>query len=132
MVEYTGTDSRAQKQKVQVGQQLASVEIGITAQADTTKANATQLTARINRVDTVAGAADSVLLPKGEAGLSVLIINDGASAMQVFGKDTDTIDGIATGTGVALTNANRAWFHCTEVTTSDVGVWQSEMGVKAT
>lgn len=60
------------------------------------------------RVDTVATAADSVRLPPTDGspfsvpvGTEIAVVNNGANSMQVFGSGTDTINGVATGTGVA-------------------------------
>ena len=103
---------------------IASTQIGITAQADGTKANATQLNAAICEVTSVAGAADSVLLPLGYAGLRVTIINNGGNAMQVFGKGSDTIDDVATGTGVSQADDSLVTYICVKVV-SGVGYWYS-------
>ena len=110
MVALSGRWPVADKQKFGVGFIQKSVTDDITAQADGTKANATVLTSAINRLSTVAGAADSVLLPavsEKDIGIEVEIINDGASSAQVFGQGTDTIDAVATATGVALDTAKR-------------------------
>lgn len=101
---------------------IGSVQTDITAQADGTKANATQLNAAFCEVTVSAGAADSVLLPQGYAGLEVIIANGGASSIQVFGKGNDTINGIATGTGVTQNNGITALYKCVRVT-SGVGIW---------
>jgi hypothetical protein len=131
MVTPRGTDTQRQDDKVKVGFVLGSAEAGITAQADGTKANATPLTCRLNQIATVAGANDSVLLPPGEVGMEVFIANDGANVIQVFGAGSDTIDAVATATGVVLTNAERAWYYCVSVA-SGVGAWVSQEGPKST
>lgn len=128
MVTPTGRNTLGQDQEVAFGYSIPSLEAGITAHAGGTKAAAYQLANQINQVSVCATGGDSLLLPLGKVGMSVLIINDGAAAAQVFGKSNDTIDGIATGTGVVLTNAKRCWYHCTSVA-SGVGAWQSNMGV---
>lgn len=64
------------------------------------QASATALTTGINRVGTVAAAADSVKLPAALAGAICIITNAGAFSMQVFGAGTDTINSIATATGI--------------------------------
>lgn len=104
---------------------LESVADGLTAHAGGGQASALLLTAATNRVTTVATAADSVKLPVSAPGSSINLINDGANALQVFGSGTDTIDAIATGTGVALTAAHRATFYCLTA-----GAWQSMAGTK--
>ncbi len=78
-----------------------STTTGITAFAGGGQASATALTTVINRVDTVATVADSVKLPTATAGQIVIVINNSSNAMQVFGAGTDTIDGVATATGVS-------------------------------
>lgn len=76
-------------------------EDSITAKAGGGKTNARVLTAQVNRITVCATAADSVLLPPSAAGLSVTVINSGAASAQVFGAGIDTINGVATGTGVS-------------------------------
>lgn len=100
---------------------------GITAHAGGTKAAALQLNYGMNRITVCATAGDSVLLPRASDGAEVLVINDGAAAAQVFGQGTDTIDGVVTATGVALTQARRTWFYC-----FTDGAWQSLQGLKST
>lgn len=92
--------------------QLNSVQNGVIAQADGTKANATQLNAAVVQVSTVAGAADSVKLPKGFAGLEVFVVNQGAQAMQVFGFGTDDINGAGTAVGVSQTADTKVIYRC--------------------
>lgn len=100
-----------------------SVENGIVAKAGGGKATATQLTAAMNRIATCATNADSVKLPPAVAsmiGATIVVINDGAANAQVFGFGTDTIDAVATATGVVLSAAKRAVFYCPAT-----GIWQS-------
>lgn len=104
-----------------------STQDGVTALAGGGKAGATPLTATISRLLTVATAADSALLPPALVGKHVVVINDGAAAAQIFGQGTDTIDGVATGTGVALTNGKIALFFCTTL-----GAWHSMAAAKST
>ena len=95
-----------------LAQLLGSVQNNITAQADGTKANATQLNGAKCRVTTSAGAQDSVLLPPGYPGLEVALMNSGANSIQVFGSGSDTINGIATGTGVTQNTGISAIYTC--------------------
>lgn len=107
---------------------LASVADGLTAHVGGTQAAALLLPAAINRVTTVTSATDSVKLPPSVAGMRITVINDAsANALQIFGSGTDTIDAVATATGVALSAAKRAIFYCVTA-----GAWQSLTGVKAT
>lgn len=107
--------------------QLLGFQDGITAHAGGTKAAATVLTARVNRISVCATNGDSLLMPPAMPYTECVIIQDGAANAQVFGAGTDTIDAVATATGVVLSAAKRATFYCTTA-----GAWQSQTGVKAT
>lgn len=78
-----------------------SIETGITAAAGGTQAAARQLLAAYSVISTVATAADSVKLLPAVPGIEMIVVNDGLNSMQVFGAGTDTINGVATATGVA-------------------------------
>lgn len=95
----------------------------IAAYAGGGQTNATALTSDINRVTTVAAAADSVKLPTSVAGMTVFIINSGANSMQVFGAGTDTINGIATATGVSQAAGKVATYVC-----AAAGSWFQMLG----
>lgn len=96
----------------------------VAARAGGGQANATQLNARINRVTTVATAADSVKLPVSAPGETVTVINAHATnALQVFGTSPDTINGIATGTGVSVPAGKTAEFFCVTA-----GAWHMQLG----
>lgn len=85
----------------------------LTAHAGGGQAAALLLTAGINRVATVASANDSVKLPVSAAGMTVIAINGAATnSMQVFGSGTDTINDVATATGVAQAAGKDASYHC--------------------
>ncbi|MFG1399843.1 hypothetical protein [Roseixanthobacter pseudopolyaromaticivorans] len=90
-----------------------SAKTGITAYAGGGQTNATQLTASINHVTVVASAADSVKLPKSAPGAICIVTNgDSADSMQVFGYGTDTINDVATATGVAQAAGKTAVYVC--------------------
>lgn len=90
-----------------------SAKTGITAYAGGGQTNATQLAAGINHVTVVATAADSVKLPKSVRGAICIVINgDSADSMQVFGYGTDTINDVATATGVAQAAGKTAVYAC--------------------
>lgn len=93
----------------------------ITAFAGGGQTGATQLICQTNRITTVATAADSVRLPVSAKGREVTVINKGANSMQVFGAGTDTIDGVATATGVAQMQSSAVLYFCVAL-----GVWESE------
>jgi len=101
-----GNDLNAQLGKT------SSSETGITAFAGGGQAGAYQLSAANNKVATVATTADSVKLPPAKAGLEVQLRNSGANSMQVFGISPDTINGVATGTGVAQAAGLSASYFC--------------------
>lgn len=109
--------------------QLYDTAADITAQADGTKANATRLNAVHNHIGTVAGAADSLLLPPGYVGLEITIANFGGNAAQVFGSGSDTIDGAATGTGVSQADGTVASYRCYKQNpTTGIANWFSLQG----
>ena len=83
------------------GLQTLSFTPAITAFATGGQASAVALTSLVNRVATVATQGDSVKLPASAVGLSITVLNRGAQPMQVFGAGTDTINGIATATGIS-------------------------------
>lgn len=92
---------------------VTSAATSITAAAGGGQSGATALTKGINHVTTVATAADSVKLPASAAGLVVHVINGAASnSMQVFGAGTDTINDVATATGVAQAAGKAATYVC--------------------
>lgn len=87
---------------------------GLTAHAGGTQAAAIQLAYGWNRLSVVATLNDSAALPAALANAFCLVVNDGAAAAKIYGKNggSDTIDGTAGSTGVALTNAKRTLFVC--------------------
>jgi hypothetical protein len=100
---------------VTLNQLLAeTVAEGLTA-TGTTQATALALTADINRLTTV-GANSGVLLPPSLPGLTVIVINHGANPVQVYGAGTDTIDDVATATGVAQMVNSVCLYSCTLAT----------------
>lgn len=113
---------------------LSNTELGITAHAGGGQTSATKLTAQANIVTVVATDNDSVKLPKiiqtpgqfGSVGTIIFVGNaDSAQSMQVFGASPDTINDVATGTGVAVAAGVNVWFVATGYTQStDVGKWR--------
>ncbi len=90
----------------------AGAETGITAHAGGGQGSAYALSASAvtHNVTVVATTGDSVLLPASTPGQMHYIINSGASGVQVYGTGTDTINGVAFGTGVRVSPTNAAWF----------------------
>jgi hypothetical protein len=107
---------------------LTGVEDSLTAFATGGQVSATALSATKNfhRVTTVATAADSVKLPAATVGQMHYVRNDGANAMQVFGAGTDTINGVATGTGISQAAGTGMWY-----TSVASGAWTSSFNSTA-
>lgn len=83
---------------------------GITAHAGGTQALATPLTTGGNLIATCATANDSVRLPVSTIpGIHIIITNNGAASAQLYGAGTDTINGVATATGVAIA-PGKTWY----------------------
>lgn len=109
-------------------------EDNITAFAGGGQTGAYLLSAQMSRVTTVASGNDSVALPKaivvgigdsrpGALGMLCFVRNDGANSMQVFGQTPDTINGVATGTGVAVGAGKSALFWLHSITSAGLGNW---------
>lgn len=98
-----------------------SSQSAIVAFATGGQTSATKLTSEVNEVATVATAGDSVMLPTSIVGLTVYVIHKGAKPMQVFGAGTDTIDDVATATGVSQMPNSAVLYIC-----SVAGKWRSE------
>lgn len=85
---------------------LAGIETGLTAHAGGTQGAALALSATksVHNVSTVGTAADSVVLPAATGSGTIHFVKNSAAAnsMQIFGLSSDTIDGVASATGVAI------------------------------
>jgi hypothetical protein len=117
---------------------LTNSEDTITAGTGATQATAYQLTAQLNRVtESTSGGTDSVALPKisnraigdgnmAKVGQIVVIRNDSSYSITVYGGTgvLDTINSVATGTGVSLAAAKTTMYIAQSYTKStDVGNW---------
>jgi len=92
---------------------IGSTADGLTATPSGNQSTALALTAQINRISTVGTAADSVKLVPASPGIWQVVINDAASnSMQVYGSGTDTINDVATATGVAQAAGKTATYYC--------------------
>jgi hypothetical protein len=92
---------------------LKSAASGLTAHSGGGKASALPITVEMASIGTVAAAADSILLPAAVPGRQLFISNDAATnSMQVFGLGTDTINSVATATGVAQAAGVSASYNC--------------------
>jgi hypothetical protein len=97
--------------------QTMSAATSVTAHSGGTQAGAqgdavAQLNAMLNNITVVAVATDSVALPAAKVGLSIIVRNSGANSMQVFGAGTDTVNSIATGTGVPQDPGTTVTYNC--------------------
>lgn len=102
---------------------LGSTTLPVTALAGGGKTGAPVLNGSVITLGTVATGGDSVLLPPGFVGARVLIQNNGAASAQIFGSGTDTINGVATGTGVALANGAAAFYICVSKVPGGAAAW---------
>lgn len=128
-----GVDSLDQYNRAVAAFSTGSFADNITAHAGGTQAACQQLFNQANRVTTVASPGDSVCLPNSAsqppgisngslAGGSVTVINAGASPLQVFGFGTDTINGVATATGVSQMPGSAVTYYVANIV-SGVGQW---------
>lgn len=76
-------------------------------------ATALSLAKKYHRITVCASSGDSVLLPASSAGQAHYVRNDGAAAAKVFGTSPDTVNGVATATGVFLPASTGVWYVCT-------------------
>jgi hypothetical protein len=92
---------------------VGRTQTGLTAHAGGGQANALQLQYDGASVGTVASANDSVKLPSAVPGSEYNLVNDAATnSMQVYGAGTDTINKVATATGVAQAAGVAAYYFC--------------------
>lgn len=92
---------------------LTSTTNAITAFAGGGQANAVLLTTTVNRVTTVATAADSVKLPAALAGSRVVVFNKAAAnSLNVFPSTGDNINALAANAAYALAATKGAEFYC--------------------
>lgn len=109
--------------------QAALVATDITALAGGGKAGATPLDYGVSVITVCATAANSALLPPAKEGAWCFVRNDGAASATVFGYGTDTIDGVATGTGNAQANGKgKLYFGVTGEGDGVAGEWVTLLG----
>lgn len=103
------------------GLNLGTVTNGITAFAGGGQGSAVALTSTINRVTTVATAADSVRLPAAVAGAVVFVANAAAAnSMNVFPATGESINALSANAAFAMAANTRAAFFC-----AVNGVWSA-------
>lgn len=102
----SGTLAVAGASTLSAGVALAGIETGLTAHSGGGQGSALALSATktVHNVTTVAAGNDSVALPAatGSGAVHVVMNSAAANSCQVYGAGTDTINGVATATGVAL------------------------------
>jgi hypothetical protein len=91
---------------------LGSNATGLVAKAGGTIVGATPINVAMADFTVCATASDSSILPSAYPGLTIYVTNRGAAAMQIFGTGSDTIQGTAGATGVALASGATAQFTC--------------------
>lgn len=104
-----------------------SSQVGLTALAGGAKSGATQLGYGLNTVTVVVTDGDSVLLPYAYPGAQCVISNEDAGQdIRAFGKGTDTISAVATGTGNLQGEQTVAIYYGTSGTGdgTDAGTWR--------
>lgn len=84
----------------------------ITAFATGGQASATPIAAQVNRITTCATAGDSVLLPASTPGLTITIVNDGATGCDVFGQTGDTLNSLAANVAFRLAVGSTLALRC--------------------
>jgi hypothetical protein len=108
--------------RIQVGEYIfESAQDGIVAKAGGGQTSAFQLSAELNRIATCATVGDSVMLPPAQPGMTLCIINHGAQPCQVFGQPGDTINDVATATGVSQMQNSTVFYFCLTA-----GQWYTE------
>lgn len=103
--------------------------VGITAGTTRTQGGATALPSSLNRVDTSTAPAggsllgDGVILP-ASGNARITLINNTANPIQVYAQGSDTVNGVAGATGIAIppNAADIFW-------SASSGSWQVEAGV---
>ena len=101
-----------------------SIAAVITAAAGGGQLNATKLAPDFNRITTVATIGDSVQLPMGTSPIICVIINATNQAVQVFGNGSDTINGVASATGISQLGNSVDLYIC-----GGSGLWFVEGGL---
>lgn len=90
-----------------------SATTGLTAFAGGGQAGATPLPSIMNEVNTVATAADSVILPKALTGMSVIVKNNAAAnSLNIFPFVGDAINALSTNAAYALAVTKTVEFIC--------------------
>lgn len=114
--------------KLFVGGSISALDraTGLTA-VGTDRAGALALTKQFNNITTVGAATAGVVLPSAAGGFPVYVWNNAAAnAMHVYAPGSETVDGVAGGTGTTLAAGKSAIFYPISAT-----AFVSMMGVLA-
>lgn len=90
------------------GYLFESSAVAITAGTTRTQGGATVLAKEVNRVDTSTAPSagtylgDGVALPAAAAGLTLMVWNNTANVIQLYGNGSDTVNGVAGATGIPV------------------------------
>lgn len=105
-----------------LAQLIGSVDNSVVAKSGGNQANATVVNGVKVKIKTCAADNDSVKLPPGYPGLEIVIYNPTAHSVQVYGSGIDTINAVATATGVAQATLKSAIYTCYDVV-AGVALW---------
>jgi hypothetical protein len=94
----------------------------VTASTTQTQAGGTRITAAVNAV-TTANANDAVTLPKGKAGMEIVLNNLSANALGVFPAVGDIIFPSAADAVLAQTASRNAIYRVGKVSSAGVATW---------
>ncbi len=100
-----------------------AVSTGLTALAGGGQTGATKLTGNINRITTVATAADSCLLPAGTVGKKVSVYNATANSTTIYPQTGESIGTGAANAGFAVGAGKGCTFECVAT-----GLWNVNLG----
>lgn len=93
---------------------------GITAYAGGLQANATQLTAKYNRVDTVATTNDSVKAPAAVPNDECTVINNASNDMHLYPKSGENFYGLGANVPIVIVGGQKIKLICYD---AETGVW---------
>lgn len=100
--------------------QAESASGALVAFATGGQTNATALPSQVNRIGTCATAGDSAKLPAATAGLTIIVINSGAAAADIFPQTGEAINALAANTALRIGVRTVVSFTC-----AVAGTWLS-------
>jgi hypothetical protein len=113
-----------------------SAQTGIVAGTTRTRAGATNLMNEVNRIDTATAPGvgttlgDGVCLMPSASGLTIIVNNNTANPVQVYGWGSDTINGVAGSTGIPIPPNAIMMFVCAQgYVGATGGAWFVDTGI---